>query len=178
MMASSLPAALDEDLDDVDIHGVLSNERRRMTLEILGEDDGSISARELSERIAERETGQQPPPRNIRQSAYVSLIQSHLPKLDELDIVEYESGSKTVTLSSSAEQVSTFMDSGSRSVLDEHYLLVAAVGVVGLLASKAGLVDVGLAGDFAILVFLVVAGVAVVGARADEWPLLTRIRNR
>jgi len=177
-MASSLPAALDEHIDEVDIHGVLSNERRRMTIEILGDEDGSLSARELSERIAERETGQQPPPRNIRQSAYVSLIQTHLPRLDELDIVEYDNGSKSVSLSSSAEQVSTFMESGSRLVLDEHYLLVAVTGLVGVLAAKAGVVDVALAGDFAILALLVVAGVAVIGARADDWPLVSRIRDR
>ena len=177
-MASALRAPVGEGLDDVDIHSVLSNERRRMTLEILGEEDGSMSARELSERIAARETDQQPPPRNVRQSAYVSLIQSHLPKLDEHDIVEYDNGSKTVTLSTSADQVTGFMDSGSRSVLDEHYLLVAAVGLVGVLASKAGIVDVGLAGDVAVLVFLVILGIAVVGAKADDWPLVSRIRDR
>lgn len=177
-MASSLQATVGEGLDDVDIHGVLSNERRRMTLEILGEEDGSISARELSERIAERETDQQPPPRNVRQSAYVSLIQSHLPKLDELDVVDYDNGSKTVTLSTSADRVSAFMESGSRSVLDEHYLLVSVIGVVGVLASKAGVVGVGLAGDFAILVFLVISGIGVIGARANDWPLLSRVRDR
>ena len=177
-MASAHRVPVGDGLDDVDIHSVLSNERRRMTLEILDEEDGSISARELSERIAERETDQRPPPRNVRQSAYVSLIQSHLPKLDEHDIVEFDSGRKTVTLSTSADQVSAFMDSGARSVLDEHYLLAAAVGLVGVLASKVGVVGVGLGGDVAALVFLGISGLAVVGAKGDGWPLLSRIRDR
>ena len=76
------------DLAAVDIHDVLSNERRRMVLSILHEEDTrSTTARDLSERIAEMETGQSPPPRNIRQSAYVSLHQTHLPKLDELEVL-------------------------------------------------------------------------------------------
>ncbi|MFC7044116.1 hypothetical protein ACFQH6_00675 [Halobacteriaceae archaeon GCM10025711] len=58
---------------------------------------GELSAGELAERIASLETGETPPPRNARQSAYVSLHQTHLPKLDELGIVDYDSNSKVVT---------------------------------------------------------------------------------
>ena len=70
------------ELEAVEIHDVLSNERRQMVLDRLRESGGTMSARDLSEYIAERETGESPPPRNIRQSAYVSLHQTHLPKLD------------------------------------------------------------------------------------------------
>ena len=179
-MASFIPTEVQESLDEVDIHAVLSNERRRMTLEILSEEDGSISARELSELIAEYETGQQPPPRNIRQSAYVSLIQTHLPKLDELDIVEYDNGSKTVALSSSAEQVSAVMESGPPSVTDERYLVISMTGLVLLLVAKVGIafIDVNLAGNLAILLFLVISGIAATEAKANDWPLLTRLRDR
>ena len=78
-------ATAESQLAPVEIHDVLSNERRQKVLELLRDNghDGSMTARELSERIAEHETGESPPPRNIRQSAYVSLHQTHLPKLDE-----------------------------------------------------------------------------------------------
>ena len=82
-MAESSPG----DLEAVEIHDVLSNERRQMVIDRLRESEGTLSARDLSEFIAERETGESPPPRNIRQSAYVSLHQTHLPKLDELGLV-------------------------------------------------------------------------------------------
>lgn len=49
---------------------------------------GTLTARELSERIIAEETGESPPPRNIRQSAYVELHETQLLKLDDLEIVE------------------------------------------------------------------------------------------
>ena len=88
-------------LSETRIHEVLSNDRRRMAIEYL--QDGDLTLRELSERIAEAETGESPPPRNIRQSAYVSLQQTHIPKLAELDIVNYDEESKVVSLAEAAD---------------------------------------------------------------------------
>jgi DNA-binding transcriptional ArsR family regulator len=102
------------ELAAVDIHDVLSNERRRMVLSILRDENGHTTARELSERIAELETGQTPPPRNIRQSAYVSLHQTHLPKLDNLGIVDYDESTKTVSLTDRARRVSVYMETVPR----------------------------------------------------------------
>lgn len=77
---------------------VLSNRRRRLVLELLRANGGEATARELSEYIATVESGENPPPRNIRQSAYVSLHQTHLPKLNKPDIIEYDGQAKTVKL--------------------------------------------------------------------------------
>lgn len=85
----------DLELDKRDIFDTLRNDRRRQLIEILGEDPNNmISVRELSTRIAEDESNESPPPRNIRNSVYVSLHQTHLPKLDQLGIVEYDSETK------------------------------------------------------------------------------------
>jgi hypothetical protein len=77
-------------LDEGDIHDVLRNERRRHTLELLRDNGETSSVRDLSEEVAALETGESPPPRNIRQSVYVSLHQTHLPKLDDLGIAVYD----------------------------------------------------------------------------------------
>lgn len=129
------------DLAAVDIHDVLSNERRRMVLSILHEaDGGQTTARDLSERIAEMETGQSPPPRNIRQSAYVSLHQTHLPKLDELGIIDYDESAKTVTLTDRAKQVSVYMETVPRYGISwsEYYIGVSAVGLLLVVAALIG----------------------------------------
>ena len=150
------------DLAAVDIHDVLSNERRRMVLSILHEQDGgSTTARDLSERIAEMETGQSPPPRNIRQSAYVSLHQTHLPKLDELGIIDYDESAKTVTLTDRAKQVSVYMETVPRYGISwsEYYIGVSTLGLLLVVATWIGtpiLATVG-AGSWAALVLLVVA---------------------
>lgn len=129
------------DLAAVDIHDVLSNERRRMVLSILHEvDGGSTTARDLSERIAEMETGQSPPPRNIRQSAYVSLHQTHLPKLDELGIIDYDESAKVVTLTEGAKQVSVYMETVPRYGISwsEYYIGVSATGLLLVVAAWIG----------------------------------------
>jgi hypothetical protein len=64
-----------------------------------------MRVRDLSEAVATLETAEDPPPRNKRQSVYVSLHQTHLPKLHELGIVTYDADSKAVTLSESAHEV-------------------------------------------------------------------------
>lgn len=127
-------------LSEEDIHDVLSNERRRMTLDRLREADGTLTTRELSEQIAEQETGESPPPRNIRQSAYVSLQQTHLPKLDELGIVEYDSNRKSVALRNRADEVSVYTEVVPRYGIawSEYYLGVSLLGLLTVLGSAIG----------------------------------------
>lgn len=169
MTASMAPRETWGDLEEVAIHGVLSNRRRRMTIEILREAGGSVTARDLSERIAALETGQRPPPRNARQSAYVSLLQTHLPKLDDLDIVDYDDGAKTVALGSAADQVSTFMGAESNPAPDRRYLLLSVIGLGALVVASVGLpAPVGVAAEGLLgVVLLLIAGTAFVRAKAD-----------
>lgn len=132
------------DLKPVEIHDVLSNERRHVVIDRLRESEGTVSARDLSEHIAEQETGESPPPRNIRQSAYVSLHQTHLPKLDELGIVEYDQSEKTVTLDETASRkVDVYMETVPKYGISwsEYYL---GVSVLGLLLAVAARLDVPL----------------------------------
>lgn len=129
---------MDEDIPTRDVHYLLSNERRRLILQQLREDNEPINARDLSEFIAKQETGQDPPPRNIRQSAYVSLHQTHLPKLDEFGIIEYDSQSKLVRLNDEAKQITMFMETDPRHGISwsEFYICVSLVGL--LLVTGAG----------------------------------------
>lgn len=123
-------------LDVGDIHDVLRNDRRREVLSELKANSGEATIRELSERIASAETGEDPPPRNVRQSVYVSLHQTHLPKLDELGIVDYDTDGKTVKLRSEAEAVREYMtppDAGEPSLPLAYVLL----GLAGLVTSVA-----------------------------------------
>ena len=133
-------AGVNTELEPVEIHEVLSNERRQMILTLLREENGALTARELSERIAELETGESPPPRNIRQSAYVSLHQTHLPKLDELGIVSYNESTKAVELNERADQVSVYMETVPKYGISwsEYYMGVSFLGLLLLLATRIG----------------------------------------
>lgn len=133
----SVPAA---NISRAEIHDVLSNERRIALLELLRAESPRRLG-DLAEEIAAEETGERPPPRNKRQSAYVTLHQTHLPKLDDLGIVEYDAREKVVAL---ADQASVVYDSESdgtsaRSASVEPYLGLVVGGLVASLASAAGL---------------------------------------
>ncbi|KAB1186673.1 MULTISPECIES: ArsR family transcriptional regulator [Haloferax] len=149
----------DTELSETRIHEVLSNDRRRMAIEFL--QDGDLTLRELSERIAEAETGESPPPRNIRQSAYVSLQQTHIPKLDELDIVTYDEGSKTVSLAEAGD-VTVYMEVVPEGELSwsEYYTTLSALGLVLMTAVAAEVPVISSLGApvLASVVFAVIGG--------------------
>jgi hypothetical protein len=129
------------ELSAVEIHDVLANERRKMVIDLLRRERTEMSARDLSEHIAERETGESPPPRNKRQSAYVSLHQTHLPKLDELGIIEYDQSEKTVALDDEANrQVSVYMETVPKYGISwsEYYAGVSVLGLLLVAATGVG----------------------------------------
>ncbi|MEF8778054.1 MAG: hypothetical protein V5A36_03990 [Natronomonas sp.] len=97
-------------LDEGTIHEVLQNDRRRLVIEALRDENGSAEVRDLAETIAAREAGAEPPPTNKRQSVYVSLHQTHLPKLDSLDIVAYDLDDREVELLDRVEELEVYME--------------------------------------------------------------------
>ena len=128
-------------LTEYDIHDVLRNERRTHLLKTLQRKQETLPLREISERVATLETGEDPPPRNIRESVYNSLHQTHLPKLDEMDIIAYERDRKLVTLADESDQVSLYME-----FVPEHgitwatyYLTIGALALVVIALSSAGM---------------------------------------
>nr|WP_255195638.1 hypothetical protein [Halorarius litoreus] len=131
----------EEALDPGEIHDVLRNDRRRLTLRSLREaEGGSMLVRDLSERVATLETGENPAPRNKRQSVYVSLHQTHLPKLDSLGIVEYDDEEKVVTLKEKVKEVEVYMEVVPRYGLSwaEYYFLLALLGMLTTVAILLG----------------------------------------
>ncbi len=99
-----------DDLDEGTIHDVLRNDRRRLVIESLRDGDGSADVGDLARSIAARETGDDPPPTNKRQSVYVSLHQTHLPKLDSLGIVAYDPNGREVELQERVEEIEVYME--------------------------------------------------------------------
>lgn len=130
-------------IPETEIHDLLRNERRRQVIKHLQDTVGKTTLRDLAESIAERETGESPPPKNIRNSVYNSLHQTHLPKLDRRGIVEYESDRKTVRLTEEARSVDVYMEVVTPYGItwSEYYSLL---GTLSLLTVLAALIDVPL----------------------------------
>lgn len=92
------------------VYAVLANERRRRALEQIGSAGGAVTVHELSTLVAGRETGESPPPRRSRESVYTSLVQTHLPKLAALGVIEYDRETQTIELSRHARDVSVYTE--------------------------------------------------------------------
>ncbi|WP_435358156.1 DUF7344 domain-containing protein [Haloarchaeobius sp. DFWS5] len=127
-------------LQECDIHQILSNPRRRETLRILNQTVGTITLRDLSELIASIESGEEPAPRNVRDAVYVSLHQTHLPKLDELGVLEYDSNRKYIELLDGARDVNIYMEVVTSHGITwaEFYRGLGVLGLCTVVASLAG----------------------------------------
>ncbi|MFB6269043.1 MAG: hypothetical protein ABEH83_03810 [Halobacterium sp.] len=168
-------------LPETDIHDVLRNDRRRMVIELLGEADGPVTARDLSETIAVRESGDDPPPRNVRQSVYISLQQTHLPKLEELGIVEYDENSKEVRPAENASEVGVYMEVVPKYGLS-YSEFCGGLGVLGVLlivAAETGVPVVSAVGAtaWAVAVLAVLVASAVYQTYSQRSSLVHRLRQ-
>jgi hypothetical protein len=123
------------------VYDILANPRRRGTIRHLTETAGgrTVSLRDLATAIAAEETGQSPPPRSCRESVYNSLHQTHLPKLDELGIVEYDRKARAVSVRDSAREIDRYMEllTPYGFTWGEYYRTLGIVSLVSTVASLA-----------------------------------------
>jgi DNA-binding transcriptional ArsR family regulator len=116
---------------------ILSSQRRRMVLYYLRKHDGTATMNELAEQIAawendvdiEELTSQQ------RKRVYVSLYQTHLSKLAETNLVDYDVDEGNVRLTDQASEIDAFLAPKHRSNYPwkRHYvgfMLVGGLAVV------------------------------------------------
>jgi DNA-binding transcriptional ArsR family regulator len=137
MTSSSTTLASDQ------VFEMLSSQRRRMVLYYLRKHEATASITDLAEQIAAWEneveidelTSQQ------RKRVYVSLYQTHLRKLAETDLVDYDVDAGTVRLTEHATEIDTFLTPTQRSSYPSkrHYIGGVLVGgtamILGMLAT-------------------------------------------
>jgi hypothetical protein len=146
--------------DENEVYDILRNERRRHVLRYLV-DDGEVSTiADIADHIAEIESGESPPPSDTRQSVYVSLHQTHLPKLDGLGVVEYDRDDRTVTLLEGADGVVRRLEGPGGDATPLAWVLgVAVAGFLATLGALLGAPDLaGTVGAAALGVVSAAAG--------------------
>jgi hypothetical protein len=161
--------AVESAFAESEVYDVLRNERRRRLLRTLDDADGTMTIGDLADRIAEAEAGDDEAPSDVRQSVYVSLHQTHLPKLHDLGVLEYDRDDRSVTLLEPAEQVLVRLQPAKEGVDSNVVVGLARVilvaTVLGLIATLGGLAGVpGLSAVSPALFAVVALGVALVAA--------------
>lgn len=105
-----------EQFPDSVVFDVLGNARRRECLtQLLRVDSDEMPIRTLAEQVATELREDASPSDRFQQSVYVSLTQTHLPKLDEFDVVRYDTESKTVATAAHFELCAEMLAAPSRA---------------------------------------------------------------
>lgn len=154
-----------------DIFHILQNERRRQVLRHLKGVDETVEMREIAEKIAawENDTTVANLYSDQRQRVYIALYQSHLPKLDDLGVINYNQSRGTIEPTPLIDDVTQYLDRDAADTEGDHSSRVrgsmewappaASLGVVTIsliIATQAGLFPVTLGG---LVAAVLIAGV-------------------
>ena len=140
------------ELSEDQIYHLLQNERRRNVLRYLHDVDGQVPMRDIAEQVAawENDSTVQTITSDERQRVYIPLYQSHLPKLDEEGIIEYNQSRGTVRKTHMADVLYDYLEPTSAATDDEvrgddeqtrwehYYLGASGVGVTLLAGTTLG----------------------------------------
>lgn len=119
------------------IFDILRNQRRQYILRYLDEHDEVVELRDLAEALANWENEDDASTtQRARKRAYVSLYQTHLPKLDRAGVVEYNQSRATVEAGPNYRSLMSYLYHTHDSTLLWYRLYVggaiASVSVLGL----------------------------------------------
>ena len=119
-------------LSKSDIFSVLQNDRRRCVLELLNS-NGSQDLRTMSEAIACMESGTAEPMSNVRKSIYVSLLQTHLPKMESLGILTFDKFEDKVELMPAAADMKVYLETVEEGNIpwSQYYMGLSLFAILG-----------------------------------------------
>lgn len=133
---------IDEDRCDLPpdvLFDVLKNQRRRLVLQYLREAEASVRIGTLAEHIAAFENDV--PPRGLnaqqRKRVYIGLYQCHLPKMADVDVIDFNQARGIIELGTHGEELFEFLDADVEpGDSPRPFFGLALGGVAGLLLSR------------------------------------------
>jgi len=111
------------------VFDLLSNPRRRFVLSYLRQEGGPVDLVDLADEIAawENDTPVEDLTSQQRKRVYVSIYQTHVPKLEDAGVVDYDRESGLVQLASRAEEIDDYLQGEEERVPWQLYYLGLAV---------------------------------------------------
>jgi hypothetical protein len=124
-----------DSLTQGEVYDLLSNARRRFVISYLRDREEPVELNALSREVAawENETAVEDLTDQQIKRVYVSLYQTHIPKLDESGVVDYDKDSGMVDLAGNVRALDTYLPNGDRPDVPWQFVY-AAIAVVGLTA--------------------------------------------
>ncbi|MEF8785618.1 MAG: hypothetical protein V5A45_06760 [Haloarculaceae archaeon] len=160
---------------------ILKNRRRREVLKYLNERDESVSLSDLAEHVAaiENETTVKALSSSQRKRVYVGLYQCHLPKMDDMDIVDFDQNRGRIELAENADQLDAYIEPDTDNAYWHYYYASTSLFGAGLFVlSQVGAASVGLT-PTVILVALIVAVLSIATLQyCDSNGYLKQVRSK
>ncbi|EMA10583.1 DUF7344 domain-containing protein [Haloarcula marismortui] len=145
------------------IFEILKNSRRREVLHFLRERDEQVSLGELAEHVAaiENETTTDALTSSERKRVYVGLYQCHLPKMDDIGVVDFNQDRGHITLTEKADDFEKYLNRSDEEEAENRqwYQYYAAVSMLGAMVLAAS-VAFSLSGTMVFGLFSLIVGVA------------------
>ncbi len=150
-----------------EVFTLLSNSRRRSVLYVLYQSDSDFDFSDLVSEVASCETGLPPDELDdeVTQSMYISLYQTHLPKLTEFGLVEYDDEERIISLTPRARDAIVSAEQLRPPRWNRYY---AALLVGGVLAGGAAWLLNGVATWRLVSVFVLTGLFGVVFAHTQS----------
>lgn len=155
---------------------ILSNRRRRYALHYLSNNPEGVTLQTLAKQIAawENDTSVESLTKKQQKRVYVSLYQTHIPKLEEVGIVDHDQETGIITLTNRAGDVTSYLRVDQTSA-DEWYRYYVGLVLLSTLLFGLTVLDVSV---FAALSPTVVGIVILLGfALLTGAYFLTRYRE-
>ncbi|SEO72443.1 hypothetical protein SAMN04487948_104377 [Halogranum amylolyticum] len=142
----TLQAETGEALSKDEIFSTLSNQRRRYVIHYLKHDPSQVRIRDLAEQIAawENDITVEELTYKQRKRVYTSLHQTHLPKMDDCGIVEYDRDRGLISLAPGAADLEVYLEvvSGNDLPWSDFYLGLSAAALLLVAVGWAGILPV------------------------------------
>ncbi|MEF8802484.1 MAG: hypothetical protein V5A56_15895 [Halolamina sp.] len=120
-----------------DLFSLLSNPRRRFILQYLDRTGETIQLQDLATEVAawENETEPENLTDKQRKRVYVSLYQTHIPRLEEAGIVDHDGTTGEIRLIKRDDDLGQYLDADASDADDtrpwgRYYLLITLLGVL------------------------------------------------
>ncbi|OTF01983.1 hypothetical protein [Halorubrum sp. SD683] len=110
--ASDAEESASESLSLDIIFEILRNRRRQLVLEFIREQEGTVTIGELAEHIAaiENDTSVRQLNAQQRKRVYIGLYQCHLPKMDDVDVIEFNQSRGRISPGEHIEPLYEYLD--------------------------------------------------------------------
>lgn len=177
-MSTTEPGPLTQD----EVYDLLSNPRRRFIISYLREHD-QTRLQDLASTLAawENETTVDQLTNQQRKRVYVSLYQTHIPKLEGAGIIDYDQDTGRVAIRDRIEQLDRYIPHLDRSGVDWRriYLAIAVIGgiayaLVALDVSVFAAASEAVTGGLILIAILAVVIIQYLSERGGNSRLIAR----